>query len=415
MTDPVKLTQRTINAAEAEASNLFVWDSDLQGFGLRVTPSGVKSFVVQYRAGYGRGAPTRRMTIGRYGSPWTLDAARKEARLLLAQAAQGGDPAKARQVDSRQMTFAEFADVYFAEGCATKKADTIRYDRARVEGHVKPMLGNMKIGSITRTDIERLMRSIAEGRTAARLKAKTRGQSNFRGGKTAATRTVGLLQGMFTFAEARGLIANNPTRGVKRYADTKRERFLSGAEMAALGLALREMHDEGRNENGIDVIRLLALSGARRAEIERLRWEEIDFDRGLVRLKDSKTGAKTFPLAPAALQLLVARKLTSSTPYVFPAARGDGSFNGTGKIWREARSRAGLEGVRIHDLRHTFASFGASSGFGLPVIGAILGHSQATTTQRYAHLANDPLRQAANRIGDEIAGHMESSKNNARA
>jgi integrase len=268
----------------------------------------------------------------------------------------------------------------------------------------------MKIGQITRTEIERLMRSIAEGRTAARLKARARGKSNFRGGKTAATRTVGLLQGMFTFAEARGLIASNPTRGVKRYADTKRERFLSGAEMAALGLALREMQDEGRNENGIDVLRLLALSGARRAEVERLRWEEVDFDRGLVRLKDSKTGAKTFPLAPAALQLLQTRKQTSSGPFVFAAARGDGSFNGTGKIWREARSRAGLEGVRIHDLRHTFASFGASSGFGLPVIGAILGHTQATTTQRYAHLANDPLQQAVARIGDEIAGHLGASK-----
>lgn len=406
MAVPIKLTQRTIAAAKTSGSSLFVWDSDLQGFGLRVTRAGVKSFVVQYRAGYGRNAPTRRMTIGRYGSPWTLDAARKEARLLLARAAQGGDPAKARQSESREMTFAEFCDVYFAEGCTTKKADTIRYDRSRIEGHVKPILGRSKLGKISRTDIERLMRAIAEGRTATKLKAKSRGRSNFKGGKTAATRTIGLLQGMFTFAEARGLVASNPTRGVQRYADTKRERFLSGSEMAALGSALREMQDEGRNQNGIDVIRLLALSGARRAEIERMRWDEIDLDRAIVRLKDSKTGAKTFPLAPAALQLLANRKLGASTAFVFPAARGEGPFNGTGKIWREARARAGLEGVRIHDLRHTFASFGASSGFGLPVIGAILGHSQATTTQRYAHLANDPVLQAATRIGDEIAGYL---------
>jgi integrase len=255
------------------------------------------------------------------------------------------------------------------------------------------------------------MREIAAGKTAKTIKGSTRGVSRFKGGPGAATRTVGLLQGIFSFAESRAIVATNPTRGVRRFSDKKRERFLSPKELSKLGEALSEKAAAGVNPNGLNIIRLLCLTGARRGEIEALCWHEIDLDRGLVRLRDSKTGAKVFPLAPAALSLLSKLKAQrSSDTWVFPATTGEGHFAGTGKIWSAVRKTANLEDVRLHDLRHTFASFGASAGYGLPVIGAILGHSQASTTARYAHLADDPVSEAASRIGNEISHWIEGGR-----
>lgn len=403
-----RLTESRCKAAAPGQAPLFIWDGELKGFGLRVLPSGAKSFIVQYRVGYGRGGKTRRMTIGRYGDPsWPLQDARNKAKQILKQVGYGEDPLEAQRSHSAALTVSELCELYLEEGCATKKPKTLAFDRGRIEGHIKPLLGSMKAAEVGRKDIERLMREVAAGKTAKSLKGKKRGVSNFRGGPSAATRTVGLLQGIFTFAEGRGIVGSNPTRGIKRFADKKRERFLSGSELAALGKAISELETAGTNPTGLDVIRLLCLTGARRGEIEALRWSEVDLERGLIRLADSKTGAKAFPLAPAALGLLKELNAKKHAEWVFPAARGEGHFNGTGKIWTSVRERAGFHDVRLHDLRHTFASFGASAGFGLPVIGAILGHSQAATTARYAHLANDPVAQAAGRIGDEISSWLQ--------
>ena len=408
-TTSTRLTETRCKEAEPKTSPFFVWDGELKGFGLRIMPSGAKSFIVQYRAGYGRGGRTRRMTIGRYGDArWPLAAARAKAKEILKQAAFGEDPLEDARLQASAMTVTELCDLYLEEGCTTKKPRTVAYDRGRIEGHIKPLIGRMRASDVRRADIERLMRDIASGKTAKAIKGRPRGVSSFKGGKGAATRTVGLLQGIYTFAESRGIVEVNPTRGVRRFKDRKRERFLSGAELAKLGSALAEMEKEGTNPNGLNVIRLLTLTGARRGEIEALSWNEVDVERGLVRLIDSKTGAKAFPLAPAAVSLLKALKKTRHSDWVFPASRGHGHFAGTGKIWNEVRRRAALEDVRLHDLRHTFASFGASAGYGLPVIGAILGHSQAATTARYAHLADDPVNQAAHRIGDEISGWLKS-------
>tara|TARA_R110002110_G_scaffold415720_1_gene654282 strand:- start:5507 stop:6757 length:1251 start_codon:yes stop_codon:yes gene_type:complete len=406
---PEKLTERRCQAAAPGPSPYFVWDGELKGFGLRVMPSGAKSFVVQYRAGYGRRGQTRRMTIGRYADPsWPLQVARNRAKQILKQVAYGEDPLAEARESSASMTVAELCELYLEEGCTTKKPRTVEYDRGRISGHIIPLLGKTRAAEVKRADIERLMRDIAAGKTAKDVRGRLRGVSQFRGGPGAATRTVGLLQGIFTFAEARGIVEGNPTRGVRRFADKRMERFLSGAELASLGNALADLEREGISPNGLNVIRLLSLTGARRGEIESLRWSEVDLERGLIRLTDSKTGAKAFPVAPAAVNLLQSLAKQRHSEWAFPASRGEGHFTGTGKIWAQVRARAKLENVRLHDLRHTFASFGASSGYGLPVIGAILGHSQASTTARYAHLANDPVSQAATRIGDEIEGWLKS-------
>jgi integrase len=405
--DGQKLTQRHCEGAESQSKTYFLWDSDVQGFGLRVTHTGTKAFVVQYRAGYGRSGQTRRMTIGRYGNGiWTVEKARREAKRLLGEVATGGDPLGALRANSDVLTVSALCELYFAEGCETKKPLTVQYDKARAEGHIKPLIGKFRLSTVTRADVEKMMRDIAAGKTAHKAKGKARGVSRFTGGKTAATRTVGLLQGIFTFAEQRGLMPSNPAKGIKRYPDVKKERFLSSAELARLGDALAAMQGEGVNPHALNIIRMLCLTGARRNEIAGLEWRAVDLERGAIMLADSKTGKKAFPLAPAAALLLSGLPREVGSKWVFPATSGDNHFSGVNKIWQQARERAKLEDVRLHDLRHTFASFGASSGFGLPVLGAILGQKQASTTARYAHLADDPVKHAAGRIGDTISAHM---------
>jgi integrase len=215
---------------------------------------------------------------------------------------------------------------------------------------------------------------------------------------------------MFAFAVDRGLLPDNPTKGVRLAPAKAMNRFLSAAELRRLGEALDSLEKRGLHRSGFVIIRLLALTGARRGEIAGLRWSEVDLHHGMLRLDKSKTGAKVVPLSPPALLIISELPRQAGSEFVFPAATGAGHFQGTGKIWALARVRAGLADVRLHDLRHTFASFGAAGGLGLPVIGALLGHRQTATTARYAHLADDPVRSAAARIGGEISEAMQPAQ-----
>jgi len=405
---PVRLTRRTVEAAAKAAVRYTVWDSELKGFGLRVEPSGTKTYVVRYRVGGGRRGTLRQFKIGR-SNKLTPDEARDQAKGALALVETGKDP-QAERVEARKaLTVAELCDLYMAEGVATKKASTLKLDGIRIAGHIKPLLGSRKITEVGSGDIERLMNAVGAGRVkaaAAEEGVTTPPGSRVRGGKAAATKTVKLLRAVYNFAIGRKLCPENPTLGVKTFADVKRERFLSPAELGKLGDALTAAEAEGAHPHHVTIIRLLALTGARKNEIAQLRWSEVDAGRGLLQLADSKTGRKVVRLGAAALELL--NKITrAKSPYVFPDPR-DASLpiRNLDWAWVGIRKRAGMVDLRIHDLRHSFASIGVAGGSGLFLIGKLLGHTHVATTARYAHLHDDPLAAAADKISGEVAAMM---------
>lgn len=400
----IKITKTTVEAiAPTECDQIF-WDAALKGFGLKVTPAGSRVYLVQYRTGGGRSGVSKRVTIGKHGSPWTPDMARNEAKTILARVTQGSDPAKAKRLDRQMLTVSELCDKYLKDGTGTKKASTLSTDKGRIERHIKPLIGKLKLTDVTQADIKKFIKNVAEGATAADVKTKKRGRAIVRGGKGTATRTVGLLGGILTYAVELGLLATNPVTGVKRYPDKKNERYLTAGELGTLGAELRRAELHGVNPKAVAIIRLLVFTGARRGEIERLRWPEVDLTGSRLRLDDSKTGQKTIPLNGAALAILATlREASAGKGFVFPAAKGEGHYVGTPRIWSALRKRIGLSEVRLHDLRHSFASVGVTAGTPLIIVGALLGHSDHATTLRYAHLAADPVSMAAEDIGVLLA------------
>ena len=415
---PVRLTRRTVEAAEKAALRYTVWDSDLKGFGLRVEPSGTKTYVVRYRVGGGRRGTLRQFKIGR-SNKLTPDEARDQAKSALAQVETGKDPQAERVAARETLTVAELCDLYMAEGVATKKASTVALDKIRVEGHIKPVVGSRKITELGSGEVERMMNFIADGRIKPKPKAAdelleapdegdvaAKAGSRVRGGKTAATKAVKLLRAIYNFAIARKLCVENPAIGVKTFVDGKREVFLSPAELGRLGDALTAAAAEGVNSHHITIIRLLALTGARKNEIARLRWSEVDAERGLLQLEESKTGRKVIRLGAAALELLNKVPRTKGV-YVFPDPRDPAlPIRNLDWAWVGLRTRAGLPDLRIHDLRHSFASVGVAGGSGLFLIGKLLGHAHVATTSRYAHLHDDPLAAAADKISREVSAMM---------
>jgi integrase len=395
-----RITKRTVDALQPKQCDYVHWDGVLTGFGVRVRVSGKKSFVAAYRLG-GRNTPWRRVTIAAVGGI-TVEEARKEAERIIAGARLGQDHAAQKAKKRAEMTVAEVCGLYLAEGCDTKKPSTLSTDRGRIERHIKPLLGKRLIGEVTRADVEKFMRDVAKGKTAADVKTGLFGRAIVEGGKGTATRTVGLLGGIFSFAVSRELRPDNPVRGVKRYPDRKSETFLSPAELARLGEALSAAEASGANPAAVAIIRLLAFTGARKSEIAKLSWSEVDLERGYIRLGDSKTGAKVFPIGAPVIEVLANLPRVEGAPYVFPAASGGASFQGVDKVWRKVRAAGGFPSLRLHDLRHSFASAGLARGDALPVIGAILGHADVKTTSRYAHLADDPVRHVANAISKTV-------------
>ena len=425
-----KLSKRVVDAAAPGPAVYRLWDAEIKGFGLKVTPNGVKTYFVSYRPGGGRAIGKKDYVIGRHGAI-TPDKARELARLALAEVAQGGDPQGERARRRGEMTISKLCDLYLDEGTATKKPSTLATDRGRIAAHIKPLLGARSVSSVTAGDVERFLRDVAAGRTAKPPeKVGKRAVRHVRGGKGTATRTVGLLGGIFSFAVRHKLRPDNPVLGVERFKDGRSERFLSAKELAALGKAIAEAEADGANRQGLAVIRLLTTTGARKSEIEGLRWDAVDFERSALRLRDSKTGAKVIAIGAPALAILAdldraakaaraetvakakaaGQPIPEPSPWVFPAGRGsDGHWTGTPKLWAKVRQAAGLADVRLHDLRHTYASLAVGAAGGaqsLAVIGKILGHSDVRTTARYAHLADDPLRQAADRIAAAAAAGL---------
>lgn len=413
----MRISKRTIDAAEPRSSSYRLWDCDLSGFGLRVSPKGKKVYFIGYRAGHGgREAPWREYTIGQHGK-LTADGARTEAKRLLGQVQLGEDPREVRTRARTELTIAKLCDLYLDEGAATKKASTLATDLLRIERHIKPLLGKRPVSSVTSADIERFIRDVANGKTAVkRTTARKRRDPVATGGKGTASRTAGLLGAIFTFAVKRKMRPDNPVHGVQRFKDGSSQRFLSPEELGRVGNALQR---EELGAKGRAVIRLLILTGARKSEIEGLRWSEVDMNGARLLLRDSKTGAKVIPIGPAALQVLKEIDKDPASPFVFPAERTmtesadepPKHYVGTPKVWQRARRIADLPNVRLHDLRHTYASLAAAGGQSLPLIGKLLGHKDVKTTAQYAHLADDPVRLAADRTSDAAAAAL--SGNNA--
>ncbi len=430
-----KLTKKVVDGTvpDPNGRDVFVWDADTKGFGLKVTPPGSKVYVLQYRTAEGR---SRRFTIGKHGSPWTCDGARNRAIELLRDIAIGSDPLEAKAEAKTALTMKELADLYLKEGPAdkpNKKALSWKQDDSQIRRHIVPLLGRKLAKALTQTDVARFQMDVAAGKSAVDVKTGPHGRAIVEGGRTVASRCVAVLGAMLQFGVGRRLISENPAKGVKLLKGEKKERFLSAREVAALADALAVMEEE-RSINGAMAagIRLLMLTGCRKNEVLGLRWEWVDFDRGCLRLPDSKTGAKTVPLAAAALAILSdlaadrsALKPAERSPFVLPAAKGNGHAVGLQKPWEALRERATvlahqraieagepedrapmLSGVRLHDLRHSFASFAVADGASLYMVGKVLGHKQARTTEAYAHLADDPLRAVAERTGSKIADAM---------
>lgn len=428
-----RLTKTVVDALSPAATEYTAFDSKLPGFGVRVRPTGSMSYVAMYRTG-GRNSPLRKVTIGKV-SKLTAEEARKEAEAILAKAELGQDVAQERARARAEQTVADLCDIYLAEGCATKKASTLVSDRGRIERHIKPLLGRKLISEVKPADIERFLRDVADGKTAADLKTSKHGRAIVRGGKGTATRTTRLLGGIFTFAVRRGLRGANPVSGVRKYEDRQGDRYLTAGELQRLGEALREAEMTGlpwavspvapgskhlpKNTEShrtkvdpyaVAAIRLLILTGCRLREILHLRWEEVNFDRGVMLLPDSKTGWKPVLLGAAALLILDRLVRVQGCPYVIPGKKPGTPRSDLKRPWGVIRRHAGLDDVRIHDVRHTFASFGASGGIGLTIVGRLLGHKDVKTTNRYSHLADDPLRRAADSVGNALAAAMGEDK-----
>ncbi len=397
-----KLTKRLVDNAAPQDRAYMMWDNEVPGFGLRVNPSGRKVYLLKYRVGGGRTATIRKPSIGTHGAI-TLEQARSIAKDWSAEIRKGGDPSGERLAQRNAPRMDELFDRYLSDHAIPhKKPHSVRADRNSIEKHLRPALGKKKIVDVKRADVSSLHRNLGE----------TPYQAN---------RVLAVLSKAFNLAEEWGLRPDgtNPCRHVKKYREAKRKRFLSAIELAALGeavakaergeLALPRQADNAAapfSPHTIAAIRLLIFTGARCNEILALRWEHVNFEQSRLELPDSKTGAKFVYLPAPALGVLSALQRIDGNPHVIVGAKAGAHLVNIKDPWSAIREAARLSDVRIHDLRHSFASVGAGGGMSLPVIGALLGHRDTATTARYAHLSDDPLRAAADVIGGKIAEAM---------
>lgn len=411
-----------VKAVESLPPKSTIWDATVTGFGARRQTGEAVAYIVTYRTAEGR---SRMQTIGRHGAPWTPDTARAEARRILGEVAKGADPATVKREKRAAPTVNDLCDAYMAEAeagrlltrrGAAKKPATVDTDRSRVDCHIRPLLGAMKVAAVTARDVEKAMHDIAAGKTHKREKLdKPRAVSNVRARKGGASRTIGLLGAIFAFGVKHGWRDDNPVRGVTRYADQRRARRLSVEDYAALGATLRRMETIRPAEDGgapqadlwppaAACIRFLALTGWRRGEALGLRWRDVDLTSRTARLPDTKTGASLRPLSHRACDVLGALSRGKADDLVFPPSRGKVAMTGLPKYLARVVEAAGLPSdVTAHTLRHSFASMAADGGASELTVAALLGHRAGSVTSRYVHQADAVLLAAADRVADSIA------------
>ena len=394
-----KITKRTVDALKPGE---IAWDSEIKGFGVRCQRK-TKTYVLKFRAGNRQ----RWLTIGRHGSPWTLDKARVETKHLIGMVADGKDPATVRDTLKGQPSVKDLCKRFLENYAAEHKRPSSLYnDQANIQNHVVPLLGKFHVADVTRVDIDRFKRAVKDGKTAKDVKIGPRRRVIVTGGPGAANKCLALLSKMFNMAERWDLRPDgtNPCRHVEKYRSQLHERFLSEKELARLAEVLATNKGDGAETPFVlAAICLLVFTGARMGEILSLKWAHVDFDHAMLFLSESKTGKKVIYLSAPALEVLANIPRIESNPFVICGEKDGAHLVNLQKPWTRIRKQAGLGDVRIHDLRHSFASIAASSGLSLPVIGKLLGHTQAATTERYAHLAADPLQAANEAIGQHIA------------
>ncbi|MDE0176759.1 MAG: tyrosine-type recombinase/integrase [Defluviicoccus sp.] len=374
------LSKRTVDRLSVEGKDAVFWDRVLAGFGVRVYPSGRKIYVVQTRGAGG----LKRVSLGRHG-PLTAERARKEAAAVIDRIKLGGKPEAAPP--ERPLTVADLAERYMeAHVAANCNAHTQGIYRGSLDNHILPALGNVPIASVSRSQ--------AAGFHYA-----------LRDTPRAANRALMVLSKMFSLAEAWGLAppGGNPCRYVRRYKEGKRERFLTEDEYRRIGRALCVLEAGGPLQaRAASALRLLMVTGCRLGEILTLRWDDVDRKAGELRLRDAKTGARMVPLTPTAEAVLAGIVRVPGSPWVFPGKGPDGHLSQLTTYWHRARELAGVEDVRIHDLRHSFASRALALGESLSMIGRLLGHTDVGSTARYAHLAQDAEKTAVSKVGGSI-------------
>jgi integrase len=410
-----RITKRSLDTLRPASAEFTLWDAVVSGFGVRVRPTGAMSYVVVYRAGSGRGAPVRRYTIGAVGKI-TPERARTRAKAILGSVAHGDDPAGQKSTERGVPTVAELADRFMSEHVEPKrKGRTTEFYRDILERLVKPAVGTTKADKLTRLQVGKLHSALSN----------TPFQAN---------RVLAVVASMYAFAARSGIVGDGtkPATGIEKYRENRRERFLNGEELERLGRAIEEAETLGipwtvdtskptakhlpslanrRTKISLSAgaaVRLLLFTGCRLREILNLKWDYVDLERGVLFLPDSKSGRKTVVLNAPAMTVL--NGLERFGPFVVPGDTPENPRSDLKRPWEAITMRAGLTGIRLHDLRHTYASFGAGGGLGLPIIGRLLGHSQVSTTARYAHLDNDPLRRASEAIAGRISAALQGKR-----
>lgn len=378
-----RLTKRLIESQSIKDKDVLLWDTEVKGFLCKITPTGKRIYLFYYRTQDGR---QRKPKIGDHGAI-SCEEARLIAQRWLNEVSHGGDPSAQKLLLKTLPTVKELSEKYMKEHASLKKSSSKKEDQRLWQQYILPLLGELKVSSIKREDILQLHHSMKHLPTTA-------------------NRVLSLISKAFNLAELWGYRSDNtnPCRHVKKYAENKRERFLNQEEISRLNEVLLEEEQEKKElPSVIHALRLLLLTGCRLNEILSLRWDEVSFERNCLNLSDSKTGNRTVYLSPQALDLLKSISREQDNPYVITGKKKQSHLINLQKPWRRIRKKAELNNVRIHDLRHTFASIAAENGLSLPIIGALLGHKQTQTTARYAHLVGKPLLDAVGKVGESIA------------
>ncbi len=381
------LSSRAVGKLEVEKDTVF-WDGELTGFGVRVYPTGARVYIAQARGPEG----PKRVAVGRHGVI-NAEQARRRAALIIARVKAGEEPAPEQMRAKDGPSVAELAKRYSEEHLAVRcKPGTEALVRSVVDKHIVPTLGKLPLAEVERAQVVELHQRLYETPSTANLAVRT-------------------LSSMYRLAGAWGLVPEglNPCRSIARYPGRRRERFLTDEEFVRLGETLDEFETAGgASAPAVAAIRLLVLTGCRKSEILKLRWEDVALGENELRLPDTKTGARVVPLSPPAAALLAGLPRLPGNPWVIPGRKPGAHLRNLDEAWRAVRARAGLHDVRIHDLRHSYASRALALGEGLPMIAKLLGHAHVETTARYAHLARDSVRETAERIAVSIAADIRA-------